>query len=141
MREAGAYRDSRLCVKNSTSEILDIGPGRNTVGYFASLRPGQRQCFESNDTAEALANATILFGDDSFVVAAAENFLIWDPEFKICYTRPRDQCTYDSVAPQYRIKLDVGKSADPVTLNGHSYKASRLADDTYWIVYEVDVLS
>ncbi len=140
-REAGAYRDSRVCVKNSSSEDLDVGPARDTVGTFATLAPGGRQCFESNDTADAVANVSIVHSDDAYVIASAENFLIWAPKFRLCTQQVGESCRFNSPRPFFEATLKIGTTGDVISAQGHTYQPRRLADDTYWIVYEVEVTS
>lgn len=141
-REAGAYRDSRVCVKNSTGDSLDVGPARDTVGVFSTLEPGTTQCFESNDTALALANASITHPDDANVLASAENFLVWAPVFRVCADPAQQFCGQGSRQQSlFERKLKVGETGEIIAAQGHTYQPRRLADDTYWIVYEVDVLS
>ena len=131
-REAGPYRDSRLCFRNLSSDVLEITPGDSTRGVFTSLKPQDRACFDSDDTAEAKANVGLLFADDIGVAVSAENYLIGKPDLVI------QQPFSSNVSRQSLSQGDTGQRAD---FGAHVFQPRRLADADYWIVYEVDVLS
>ncbi|MFZ4487301.1 MAG: hypothetical protein ACOYO9_12010 [Candidatus Nanopelagicales bacterium] len=148
-REAGMYRDSQLCVRNLTSDSIDLGPGKSTVGEFVTLSPNGRACFASNNTAEAAATVSLLLPDDSTVLAGAENYMIGKPDFRLCVSGPdsNDSCArssyeeYGQGTVLNEQSLSIGSVGQSVSIEGHSYLPRRLADSQLYIVYEMDVLS
>lgn len=142
MREAGMYRDSQLCVKNLTSDSIDLGPGLSTVGEFVTLPPNGRACFASNNTAQALATVSLLFPDDSTILAGAENYMIGKPDFRLCVSGPvsNDSCLRSPLMLNEQ-SLSIGSQGQSVTIKSHRYLPRRLADSELYIVYEMDVLS
>ena len=149
MREAGMYRDSQICVKNLTSDSIDLGPGLSTVGEFVTLPPSGRACFASNNTAEAAATVSLLFPDDSTILAGAENYMIGKPDFRLCASGPdsNDSCARSS-SEEYgpgtvlnEQSLSIGSQGQSVSIKSHVYLPRRLADSQLYIVYEMDVLS
>lgn len=132
-REAGAYRDSRLCVKNSTSENFDLGPGYETQGTFGTVTVGQTKCFDSNNTTNATANIILFYSNGSQILMNLENYATTRPDFRVI----------DPVTSRSHVEgtMNQKDSVGPFTLADHTFSVTRNKDADYWVVYTADVKS
>ena len=133
VREAAAYLDSRLCVTNRTAEAFDIGPGYETQGTFGTLQVGQTKCFDSNNTADAIANVILFYANGSQILMNLENYAIGKPDFRVI----------DPVTGTQHVEghLNENSSSSPFSIANHSFTVTRNKDAAYWKVFTAAVQS
>lgn len=142
-RQAGVYRDARLCIKNNTTEKLFLSPGDDTLGQLMTQKPGKENCFDSNDTAKANATVVISHEDGMQYLVGAENFMIKPPKVYTCTPFEASVNTCGSVIIP-RAKLDEqvlteNATGTEIVAGNHRYVPKRLPDADYFIVVQLDV--